>query len=69
MVGDYQPVEWTAQFDREPGRGGDFLAAGKAIGILVGQDIAKQPRIERQAGMQVRLPPKDLAWEITLGVW
>ena len=47
VIGDHQPVERSPELDRQAGRRLDFLAAGKAIGILGAEDIAEQAGVER----------------------
>ncbi|MEJ2180965.1 MAG: hypothetical protein P8Y28_11140 [Gammaproteobacteria bacterium] len=45
-----------------------MFAARKAVGILVAKDVAEQPGIKRQPGMQVSFTPIHIARESTLGV-
>ena len=63
VVCNHQPVQRARELDRDPGRGDQLLAAGESVGAPRIQPRAEDAGVEREAGVQVGVPPVGLARE------
>lgn len=66
MVRDDEEIERTRQLGREPGRGGDHIAARELVGLARAERRPRHAGIEREGRVEVRVAEQRTGGEVAV---